>query len=259
MMTEDLQVSEVETYVYGVMRAGAADVEATRGVGPLGSPLRTVTCGSVSAVVSDVPAGELAATRDDLFRHTEILQSLTQASTVLPMRFGTIMPDEQSVTAHLLEARSDELERLLTMLEGKVELTLSASYHESVLREVVTESPEILRLNQRLGGMSPEAGYYERIRLGELVAAALAAKRERDGAAIIDRLQSHAVELVTGEPAHERAVLSAAFLVEEQKVAQFDAAAAKVAEERADRMRFRYTGPLPPFSFVDLEGSPAWD
>ena len=32
-----------------------------------------------------------------------------QATTVLPMRFGTVMPDEETVVARLLGARSDEL------------------------------------------------------------------------------------------------------------------------------------------------------
>ena len=248
-----------ETYVYGVMRAGAAVAAPARGVGPVDAPLRTITRGELSAVVSDVPDGELAATREDLFRHTEILQSLMQSSTILPMRFGTIMPDEETVGSQLLDARAHELQRLIEALDGKVELTLSASYHESVLREVIADSPKIMHLNQRLRSMPPEAGYYERIQLGELVANALQDKRELDSIAILDRLAPYAAEVSAGEPAHERAVLNAAFLVDEANVQQFDAIASELADECADRMRFRYTGPLPPFSFVHLERASGWD
>ena len=53
-------MSATETYVYGVLRAGAADVTSARGVGPLASPLRKVSHGPLCAIVSDVPAGELA-------------------------------------------------------------------------------------------------------------------------------------------------------------------------------------------------------
>lgn len=251
-------MSATETYVYGVLRAGAADVASARGVGPLASPLRKVSHGPLCAIVSDVPAGELAATRDDLYRHTEILQGLMQATTVLPMRFGTVMPDEETVVARLLGARGDELERLLQELDGRVELSLRAVYHESVLREVVSENREIAELNERVQAKSAEAAYYERIRLGELVADALAAKRERDAEMITDRLRPNAVNVIVGAAAHERAVFSAAFLVEERRIERFDAAADAIAREQADRMRFRYTGPVPPFSFVALEESAAW-
>ena len=258
MMAEEPQVAAVETYVYGVLRADATNVAPERGVGPLDSPLRTVTHGSLRAVISDVPAGEMAATRDDLYRHTEILQLLMKADTILPMRFGTVMPDEHTVASRLLDARGDELRQLLDRLDGKVELTLKASYNESVLREVVADNPEIARLNERVRARSPEAGYYERIRLGELVASSLQAKRELDAGAIIDHLQPHAVDMMIWEPAHERAVLNAAFLIDIGTLEHFDAAAEKVARQQTERMRFRYTGPLPPFSFAELEKSATW-
>ena len=61
-------MSAVETYVYGssACRRGEG-CGRTRGVGPLDSPLRTVTHGSLCAMISDVPAGEMAATREDLY------------------------------------------------------------------------------------------------------------------------------------------------------------------------------------------------
>jgi hypothetical protein len=251
-------MSTVETYVYGVLRGDGAKVASTRGVGPTKGRLRTVAHGPLCAVVSDVPAGELAATREDLFRHTEILQSLMRGTTILPMRFGTVMPDDDTVVSRLLDARSHELEQLLEELEGRVELTLRAVYHESVFGEVVAENPEIARLNARVQAQSPEAGYYERIRLGELVANSLQAKRDVDAQTIIDRLQEHAVDVMVGTPQHERAVLNAAFLVDERRIERFDAAAEAIARDQAERMRFRYTGPVPPFSFVALEESPAW-
>lgn len=258
MTVEQADTSTVETYVYAVMRAGAKHRLPGAGVGPLQASLRTVTRNGLSAVVSSVPDGDLAVTREDLFRHTEILQSLMRAGTILPLRFGTIMPDERTVADELLDARHGELEELLNTLGGKVELSLSASYHESVLREVVTESPEIADLNRRVQALSPDAGYYERIRLGEFVAQAFERKRDRDSASIIERLGPHAVDVVVGQPAHERAVLNAAFLVDEQRLPEFDAAANAVADEHRDRMRFRYTGPLPPFSFVQLQEGAEW-
>jgi hypothetical protein len=52
-------------------------------------------------------------------------------------------------------------------------------------------------------------------------------------------------------------VVNAAFLVRRDGLERFDAAVESVSAERAERMHFKLTGPLPPFSFVGQEG-PAW-
>ncbi len=247
-------MAEVETYVYGVQRAGGDVALPAEGVGQPGSPVHMIESGDLVAFVSDVPAGEMLASREDVYRHSEILQALMRSGTVLPMQFGTIMPDERTVASDLLDAFQPQLEGLLDKLQGHVELSLKATYQESVFREIVNENATIAALNQRVRRRSGEAGYYDSIRLGELVAAQLEAKRDADVAAILDRLGSLAADVRLKAPGHERGVLNAAFLVSERKLQSFDALANKVAAAQAERMRFRYTGPVPPYSFVELAG-----
>jgi len=47
-------------------------------------------------------------------------------------------------------------------------------------------------------------------------------------------------------------VLGASFLVERERVALFDDAMNELAQEQAERMHFKYLGPLAPHSFVGL-------
>jgi hypothetical protein len=54
-----------------------------------------------------------------------------------------------------------------------------------------------------------------------------------------------------GEPLHEWMVLNTAFLVERERLEEFDAAVERVSRERAERMRFKLLGPLPAHSFVE--------
>jgi len=56
-------------------------------------------------------------------------------------------------------------------------------------------------------------------------------------------------------PPHERIVLNASFLVDSSRLTEFDAAVEQVGESQGGRMRFKYTGPLPPHSFVELTGA----
>jgi hypothetical protein len=88
--------------------------------------------------------------------------------------------------------------------------------------------------------------------LGELVAAAVERKREADARTIVDALAPLALAVDVAEPKHERIVVSASFLVRREQMPQFDAAVDEVGLRQAGRMRLKYTGPLPPHSFVKL-------
>jgi hypothetical protein len=46
--------------------------------------------------------------------------------------------------------------------------------------------------------------------------------------------------------------LNASFLVDRSARKAFDAELDRIAEEQGGRMRFKYTGPLAPHSFVEL-------
>jgi hypothetical protein len=50
-------------------------------------------------------------------------------------------------------------------------------------------------------------------------------------------------------------VVQASFLVERSRLAEFNAVVDQVAEGYGGQIRFKYTGPLPPHSFVELAGT----
>jgi hypothetical protein len=250
--------SPSETYVYGVLSGAPRIPDGTEGVGDPGAPVRLVRGGPLSALVSDVEPGPHRATRRDLARHLEVLQEVGSEVTLVPLRFGTIMPSDDAVRDELLVARRPALERLLERLGGRVELNLKGTYDEQVFAEIVAEHREIADLRRRVEEIPATAAYYDRIRLGELVAGALAARRERDAAAIVERLAPLAEDVSEGALTHERGVVNAAFLVDRERIDEFDAAANAVAGDYDGRIAFRYTGPLPGYSFTSLEEEPAW-
>lgn len=239
------------SYIYGVVGAGAA-LPQEAGIG--GEPVRLVAGDGIAALVSSVDDGEeLTLGRRAMTTHARVLEAAHAAGTVLPMRFGVVMEDDAGVVARLLTGHRSHLLAQLSEFEGKAELKLRASYDEpTVMREIVRENSEIARLRDAMRGQSPDASYYARIRLGELVAAALEAKRATDADAIMARLRPLAAATDIAPPPHERIALTASFLVQRSAVAEFDTAVDRIGGEQDGRMRFRYTGPLPPHSFVVL-------
>jgi hypothetical protein len=172
------------------------------------------------------------------------------------MRFGVVMEGDTEVRARLLDAHREELVAQLEDFAGKIELRVRATYQEQPLMlEIVREDQDVARLRDMLRGGADDATYYGRIQLGELIARAVERKREVDSGAILDTLVPLALAVEVAEPAHERIVLGASFLVEHGRIGEFDAAVEAVARSQADRMRVKYTGPLPPHSFVRFAGA----
>jgi hypothetical protein len=249
-----------ERYVYGITRSGAGERLPAAGVE--GRPVARVERGPLAAVVSDAPAGPVKANRRNLMAHTEVLQKLVESQCVLPMQFGVVMPSDSAVADHLLAAHEHDLVEQLATFDDLVEVDLKVTCPEDVLlRTLIAERPELAELRDQIRSQPDDATYFERIRLGELVAAAV---EERRGALlrhVLARLESLALSTDVGDPAHEHMLVNVAFLVDRGGLSTFDDEVDSLAAELGPAMRCKYVGPLPPFHFVTTaadQGSPAW-
>ncbi len=243
----------VPQYVYGIV---AASARAPRGRGIAGAPLKVVAGEDASALVSEIRGENVRLGRDEVLVHARVLERALERGPVLPMRLGVVMASPEEVRSRLLDEYGPELRSQLVELEGKIEIRIRATYdEESLLREVVREHPEIGSLQASLRGTSADASYYDRIRLGELVAGAVERRREHDAHAIVDALADAALAVEIGGAAHERVVVQASFLVEQLRLPEFNQIVDDVAAGYGGRIRFKYTGPRPPHSFVQLAQS----
>jgi Gas vesicle synthesis protein GvpL/GvpF len=246
-------------YVYGVAPAAEkADVKAP-GVDASQKGVRRIVHRDLAALVSDVEGGQLVAARG-LRAHWRVLEEAVAGATVLPVRFGTVMENDGAVVDQFLAPRHDRLVALLSELSGKVQLSVKAFYDEErLMRGVVSDSPAVAQLRERVRQRPKAATYYDRIQLGELVAGEVEQARERDSATVLSRLEPLAVSARREPPGTPDAAVNAAFLVERSRVDEFSAAVAQLADEVQERMRLRYIGPLPPYSFTEeQEAAGAW-
>jgi len=98
-----------------------------------------------------------------------------------------------------------------------------------------------------------EAGYYERIRLGELVAGEMARLREMDAQLALGRLGPLAVEWRQEEASESQTAYKFAFLVDRDREESFTAAVNQLIAAQGDQITVRYVGPLPPYSFAETD------
>ncbi|MFH9002769.1 GvpL/GvpF family gas vesicle protein [Streptomyces afghaniensis] len=238
----------MSTYVYGIAASSHPGLpEGMGGVGDPPRPVRILREGDLAAVVSESPEG-LRPKRKDLLAHQNVLSEAGAAGCVLPMRFGSVAPDDNSITAVLAE-RAEHYKERLRALDGRVEYNVKANHvEEAVLHQVMAENPDIRGLaeaNRQAGGGS----YDDKIRLGEMVAAAVKA-REAEDAAALQRVLEPAAEAVSVGPESTGWLANVSFLVDRKSADTFLAA---VEEARKDlpHLEVRVNGPLPPYSFVE--------
>ena len=76
-------------------------------------------------------------------------------------------------------------------------------------------------------------------------------RSERYGSEILDRLRDVAVASRINKPIGDKMIMNAAFLVSRDQEAAFDTRVKSIAAEH-DKLTFKYTGPWPPYNFVNI-------
>ncbi len=243
-------------HVYGVV-AGATPLPGVLR-GRLEAPVRLVVHGDLAAVVSEIDA-QARIRRDDLLAHAQVLESLVERSTVLPMRFGVIVETHEEVALNILEAGEGGLTALLDSFDGLVQLTVKA-YHDQdrALKHLLRERLELRELRDQTA--AGPASYRAQLRLGEAIALGLDALADADATMLYEQLSGLAQRIVLGDVTGKNQVLDAALLVQRGARARTDEGIARLSRALPDRLRLRYIGPLPPYSFVDgeLAGEAIW-
>lgn len=242
-------------YVYGVVAGPDANTEVTElpavGRDP-DARVSWVRHEGLAAAVSPLGTDEPLGTPADLRAHAGLLDALAaQGAPVLPFRFGTVLRDEQEVAGRILGDGHDAFTAALDRLRGRAQFTVRARYEQdAVLREVLGDRPDIAELREQVAGVPEEAGRYERIRLGELVAQSLEERRAADATEVHRRLAPAADAALASQPPEEDAIGDFAFLVADDRRAAFERAAEELAGDWHDRARLRLLGPLAPYDFV---------
>ncbi|MFS0696512.1 GvpL/GvpF family gas vesicle protein [Streptomyces nitrosporeus] len=231
-------------YIYAIIPTGQALGPEDAGVGTPPAALRLLSQGPVAAVVSDAPE-QLRPRRRDLMAHQDLLTRLAGRGPVLPMRFGTVAPDEAAVRRELTGSAKDHVATLRHLSDG-VEINLKALPAQDALATLLAEEKPVRRLRDEA---RRRPGYEANVRLGEAVAAALTRRAAEAGHGIVRALTPLAREVAPGPEVHGCA-LNVSFLVDRDAAGRFRTEAERLAGPRRDHVELRVAGPLPCYSFV---------
>jgi hypothetical protein len=237
-------------YVYCVILASEPLRFGRIGLGSDPAEVHTVHYKDIAAVASDTPIEVPDATRENVLAHERVNESVMRTHTVIPMSFGTMFKTSEDIV-ELLRGAYDAFTDVLAKMHDKLEYGLKLLWDRDVaIREIEREDEEVRRLKAEISSQKGST-YFARMQYGRLLDAALQAKSERYVNEIFGQLRDVSVASRANKPIGDKMIMNAAFLVARDREPAFDA---KVKELGAkyDRLTFRYTGPWPPYNFVNI-------
>lgn len=241
-------------YVYGILRSSGGIPGDLASVGDEETPVRSASHGDLAAAISELHLNRPLGTRDDLLAHEHVLDAIATETTVLPLRFGAVVNSVDAVVDELLAPNTESFEAVLSQLDGTVQFAVRGRYLDAAhIREVIAEHPEIKELRESLRGVSPDAGYDERLKLGEMVCNAVAEKRALDVQQLVDAVSESVLATAERDVGGEDDAFDVAMLVERERREEFEASVDALGDQWSGRIQLRMVGPLAPYDFLPEE------
>jgi hypothetical protein len=206
----------------------------------------------IAAVVTRTDDDYVDPTRKNLTAYADLLTGIAQKVTVIPMRFGVIVPSKDELVSTVLTPRQTDLLEMLNRFEGMVEVDVKGLYDEaSMLQSIVGSDDRLRSWSEKVKTLPHEATYYDRIRLGERVARTISSLREEDQARAIEALSPACTDIRANEPVTEMMAINLGLLVERGRVQELYERIQDLPQVLGKEMTLKVAGPLPPFNFVD--------
>jgi hypothetical protein len=237
-------------YVYCIIESGDPLRFGPIGIGADPSEVYTVHYKNLAAVVSDAPLEVLDSTRENVLAHERVNETVMREHTVIPMSFGTIFKTREDIV-ELLRSAAEAFGDVLNKMQNKLEFGLKVLWdRDQAIREVESEDEDISRLKKEISGQKGPT-YFARMQYGRLIDSALQSRSERYVADILDQLREVSVASRINKPIGDKMIMNAAFLISRDQESAFDSKVKSIAG-RFDKLTFKYTGPWPPYNFVNI-------
>ena len=237
-------------YVYCIIRTKEPLRFGPVGIGAEPTDVHTISHRELAAVVSDTPIEVFDATRENVLAHERVNEAVMKKHTVIPMSFGTVFKTKDDIV-ELLRAAYDAFVDVLKKMDDKLEFGLKVLWdRDAVVRQIESEDDDVRRLKSEISSQEGST-YFARMQYGRLMDSALEARSERYVTDIFEQLRPVSVASRANKPIGDKMIMNAAFLVARDKEAAFDARVKQIGA-KLDSLTFKYTGPWPPYNFVNI-------
>jgi gas vesicle protein GvpL/GvpF len=239
-------------YVYGIVQTKDHMNFGKIGIGGAGEPVYTVNYLDIAAVVSKTPVAIFDPTRENALAHEHVIETVMKNHTIIPMSFGTVFRTDDDIR-EVLKGIYASLKDVLKQMSGKLEFGLKVNWdRDQIIEELKQHDEEIRRFHHEIIRKQLQSTYFARMQLGRMIDKALAERATQYVREIYEALRSVCVASRDNQPIGDKMIMNAAFLVDRSRESEFDSIVNKIAKKYGKRLKFKYTGPWPPYNFVNI-------
>jgi len=239
-------------YVYGIVETKEHLNFGKIGIGGAGEAVYGVNYQDIAAVVSKTAVAIFDPTRENALAHEHVIETVMKNYTIIPMSFGTVFRTDDDIR-QVLKSIYSSLKDVLKQMAGKLEFGVKVNWdRDQIIDELQQHDEELRKFHQEIVRKQLQSTYFARMQLGRMIDKALAERATLYVREIYEALRSCCVASRDNQPIGDKMIMNAAFLVERKREAEFDAVVNKLAKKYGKRLKFKYTGPWPPYNFVNI-------
>jgi hypothetical protein len=239
-------------YVYGIVQSKERMNFGKIGIGGAGELVYTVNYLDIAAVVSKTPVAIFDPTRDNALAHEHVIETVMKNYTIIPMSFGTVFRTDDDIR-EVLKSIYASLKDVLNQMAGKLEFGLKVNWdRDQIIEELKQHDEEIRRFHREIIRKQLQSTYFARMQLGRMIDKALEERATEYLREIYEALRGVCVASRDNQPIGDKMIMNAAFLVDRNREVEFDNVVNRIAKRYGKRLKFKYTGPWPPYNFVNI-------
>lgn len=213
----------------------------------------TIPRKDMAAVVSNAPIKKIEPTITELTIHQQVVEAARATSTVLPVRFGTIIKNHDGVT-ELLNSSYSEFRSKILKLRGLDEFGIKIILEKGTMKKIAAqakeETPEAKKLAKQMSSSKKGTAYLLKLKHEDLIRKETMKKIDEICGEIHKRLSKVAKDSCLLQTDLERIILNASYLIDRQRILEFNSQIEQLEEKyRYQGLGFHVGGPWAPFSF----------
>lgn len=238
-------------YLYGIFPPPGPKTIETQGLDK--QPIFSHTVEGFTFLYSEAQQSRYLASRRNLITHTKVLEEAMEngSRTLLPLQFGLIVPDWETVVQDLLQHQAETLHFFLEKLEGKREVSLKIYWETNAeLNALLEENPALKARRDNLEGK--QLSMDEVIQIGQALEQGMEGRKQDIISRFEEVLIPFAFEIKENDVLTETMIYNTAFLINWDAEPDFGEQVEAIDAEFSPRLKIRYNNFTPPYNFVEL-------
>ena len=191
--------------------------------------------------------------------HERVNSDLMKKHDVIPMRFGMIAENKEEIRSILIKVYI-QFKAVLERVAGKAEFIVQVFWNEkNTLEKIVQQNTEIQKLKKETESKGKILGFSSKMKLGRAIFEAIESRRKEYTADILGYLASFFPDFSAGklldtnkDGASKEMIMNCSFLIGKTEESTLELQLNKLAEKYKDELKFKYIGPMAPYSFAAI-------